>query len=81
MTETPQDESPDDIDALASEYVLGTLQAEQRIEVLKRLAQDTELRSAVDAWEQRLYPLTELVEAQSPGWRRRQECLLPQLDR
>ncbi|MBM5456415.1 anti-sigma factor [Pseudomonas sp. P66] len=66
MTETPQDESPDDIDALASEYVLGTLQAEQRIEVQKRLAQDTELRSAVDAWEQRLYPLTELVEAQSP---------------
>ncbi|WP_422419451.1 anti-sigma factor [Pseudomonas sp. GZD-222] len=66
MTESPHDESPDDIDELAGEYVLGTLQAEQRIEVQKRLAHDIELRAAVDAWEQRLYPLTELVEAHSP---------------
>lgn len=53
--------SPDDIDALASEYVLGTLPAEQRLDVQRRLAHDARLRASVDAWEQRLLALTELV--------------------
>lgn len=46
---------------LASEYVLGTLDAAQRAEVERRLATDRELRAAVDAWEARLLPLAERV--------------------
>ena len=61
------------LDELASEYVLGTLPAEQRNEVEQRLKHDTELRAAVDAWEQRLLPLTALAEPVPPSaqlWRR-----------
>lgn len=66
MTRSPEGESPDNIDELASEYVLGTLPAEQRIKIKKRLAQDADLQTAVDAWEQRLLALTELAEPQPP---------------
>jgi len=66
MTISPQDDIPDNIEELASEYVLGTLSAEHRIEVQKRLAQDADLRAVVDAWEQRLLALTELAEPQTP---------------
>lgn len=61
------------LDELASEYVLGTLPAEQRAEVEQRLAHDAELRAAVDAWEQRLLPLAALAEPVQPSaqlWRR-----------
>ncbi|MBW1250374.1 anti-sigma factor [Pseudomonas tolaasii] len=54
------------MDELASEYVLGTLPAEQRAEVQQRLNHDPELRAAVDAWEQRLLPLTALAEPVPP---------------
>ncbi|NBG92163.1 anti-sigma factor domain-containing protein [Pseudomonas sp. 9.1(2019)] len=78
MTRSPEGESPDNIDELASEYVLGTLPAEQRIKIQKRLAQDADLRTAVDAWEQRLLALTELAEPQPPTallWRRIERSL------
>jgi anti-sigma-K factor RskA len=65
MTTSPEGDNPDH-DELASEYVLGTLPAEQRIEVQKRLAREPDLRAAVDAWEQRLLALTELAEPQPP---------------
>lgn len=61
------------LDELASEYVLGTLPAEQRAEVEQRLKHDLELRAAVDAWEQRLLPLTASAEPVPPSaqlWRR-----------
>ncbi len=61
------------LDELAGEYVLGTLPAEQRAEVEQRLKHDPELRAAVDAWEQRLLPLTALAEPVPPSaqlWRR-----------
>ena len=61
------------LDELASEYVLGTLPAEQRAEVEQRLKHDIELRAVVDAWEQRLLPLTALAEPVPPSaqlWRR-----------
>lgn len=63
----------DDLDSLASEYVLGTLPAEQRSAVEQRLAHDAALRGAVDAWEQRLLELTALAEPQQPSahlWQR-----------
>ncbi|MDH4582411.1 RNA polymerase subunit sigma-70 [Pseudomonas sp. BN415] len=63
MTEGPRDE----LEELASEYVLGTLSAEQRQEVQRRLAHDDALRSAVDAWERRLLPLTSLAEPCTPS--------------
>ncbi|KMT54297.1 anti-sigma factor [Pseudomonas fildesensis] len=65
-------------DELASEYVLGTLPAEQRSEVEQRLMHDAELRAAVDAWEQRLLPLTALAEPVPPSaqlWRRIQRSV------
>lgn len=55
------------LDELASEYVLGTLPAEQRNEVEQRLQHDAPLRAAVDAWEQRLLPLTALAEPVPPS--------------
>ena len=61
------------LDELASEYVLGTLPAEQRSEVERRLQHDTQLRAAVDAWEQRLLPLTALADPVPPSanlWQR-----------
>ncbi|MBB6290369.1 MULTISPECIES: anti-sigma factor domain-containing protein [unclassified Pseudomonas] len=68
------------LDELASEYVLGTLPAEQRAEVEQRLPHDAQLRAAVDAWEQRLLPLTALAEPVSPSaelWRRIQRNIAP----
>ncbi|MFC6340310.1 RNA polymerase subunit sigma-70 [Pseudomonas sp. CCM 7891] len=59
--------TPHDLDELASEYVLGTLAAEQRAAVERRLGQDADLRAAVDAWEQRLLPLTDLADPVRPG--------------
>ncbi|WP_207264233.1 anti-sigma factor domain-containing protein [Pseudomonas sp. GW101-3H06] len=67
MTTSPKSDNPDYIDELASEYVLGTLPAEQRLEIQKRLLQEADLRAAVDAWEQRLLALTELAEPQIPS--------------
>ena len=60
---TPEAE---DIDALASAYVLGTLPGLRRREVQERLPIDASLRNAVDAWEVRLLPLTALVEPVEP---------------
>lgn len=67
MTGYPDDNSAKEMDALASEYVLGTLPAEQRRDVQSRLAVDANLRAAVDAWEGRLLALTELAEPQTPS--------------
>lgn len=69
MTGYPSNDSGDEMDALASEYVLGTLPAEQRLDVQNRLATDAALRAAVDAWEGRLLALTELAEPQTPSLR------------
>jgi anti-sigma-K factor RskA len=57
----------DDLDQLAGEYVLGTLNAEQRAQVAQRLGLEPELQAAVDAWEQRLLPLAELAQPVTPS--------------
>ena len=67
MTGQTEDDGMNDLDALASEYVLGTLEPGQRRDVQNRLAMDPDLRAAVDAWEERLLALTELAEPQTPS--------------
>lgn len=64
---------PADRDALAGEYVLGTLDARAAAEVARAMETDAALRAAVAAWEARLAPLTALAppEAPPPGlWER-----------
>lgn len=53
--------------ALAGEYVLGTLPADERRQLEQRLAHDEPLRAAVAEWEERLHPLTGLVAPQTPS--------------
>jgi anti-sigma-K factor RskA len=59
--------SPDDIQQLASEYVLGTLSAQRRSQVEDELPRNPELQAAVRYWEERLLPLTALVEPAEPS--------------
>jgi len=47
----------DDIDNLAGEYVLGTLDAGERASVAIRRLSETELDQAIQDWERRLAPL------------------------
>jgi anti-sigma-K factor RskA len=58
--------SADERDALAGEYVLGTLPAPLREAVQARLATDVDLALAVAAWERRLQPLAALAEPVVP---------------
>jgi anti-sigma-K factor RskA len=67
MTGQAKDDGMNELDALASEYVLGTLGPAQRRDVQNRLAVNADLRAAVDAWEGRLLGLTELAEPQIPS--------------
>ena len=61
---------------LAGEYVLGTLSRERRREVDAMLPNDATLRAAVAYWEQRLLPLTALVEPAAPS-----NALWPRIER
>jgi anti-sigma-K factor RskA len=47
----------DDLDALAGEYVLGTLDAAERAEIAARRLREPALDTAILAWENRLAPL------------------------
>lgn len=58
---------PEEIEELAGEYVLGTLSAEQRREVERRLLDDSKLQQAIWAWERRLQPYTAMVEPVAPS--------------
>jgi anti-sigma-K factor RskA len=57
---------PDDRDMLAAEYVLGTLDGDERAAVTARLDADADLARAVEAWEDRLAPLVEQVREVVP---------------
>ena len=60
---TPLPEDPHgDLQVLAGEYVLGTLPAAERLAVSRRLATEPALQQAVNDWEERLLPLTQLAE-------------------
>lgn len=56
----------DDKDALAAEYVLGTLSADERDHAEARLAIDPEFADVVRQWERRLGELNVMVEAVEP---------------
>jgi anti-sigma-K factor RskA len=58
--------TPEERDALAGEYVLGTLEAGAAREVERAMATDAALREAVARWEARLAPLTALAPGEAP---------------
>lgn len=55
-----------DKDALAAEYVLGTLDAEERAQAQLQVTVDPEFAAAVKAWECRLGELSAMVDAKEP---------------
>ncbi len=73
--------SPEDIDQLAGEYVLGTLPYARRLEVEQRMAVEAPLRGAVNRWQAQLLPLTTLAEPVEPSaqlWQRIESSLQAQ---
>lgn len=73
-------ESFDDVQQLASEYVLGTLDWEQRQRVTQRMRGEPVLRVAIEEWERRLLPLAELAQPETPSeqlWPRIAKDLTP----
>jgi anti-sigma-K factor RskA len=56
----------DDLDALAGEYVLGTLDADERAQAQARLAADADFAALVRSWEIRLGELSAMVEPIEP---------------
>jgi anti-sigma-K factor RskA len=56
----------DDIDGLAGEYVLGSLDTAERADVNARRRADMLLAAAIEAWHRRLDPLNESASGISP---------------
>ena len=52
--------------ALAAEYALGTLDAEERAQVEAMMSVDKDFTSMVDAWEQKLGVLNQMVGSVEP---------------
>jgi anti-sigma-K factor RskA len=70
----------DGVDLTAAEYVLGVLEPRARRRAAARLEADPTFRAEVEAWEQRLAPLTDTVEPAPPPaslWRRIERDLAP----
>ena len=58
--------TPEERDALAAEYVLGTLEAREAAELRVRMETDAALAAAVADWEHRLAPLLTLAPPEAP---------------
>ena len=56
----------DELEALAAEYVLGTLDADERRAAEARLIADAEFHSAVAAWQDYLQPLADTAPPAAP---------------
>jgi anti-sigma-K factor RskA len=72
---------PNELAALAGEYVLGTLDARTARQIEQALAGNAELRALVDEWERRLAPLTSLALPEAPPpdlWARIEQAVDPQ---
>ncbi len=59
-------DSPEELQALAGEYVLGTLDPGERAEAERLLASDPDFAGAVAAWQHRLDPLNAAVAPVTP---------------
>ena len=73
-------DQPDDRSVAAGEYVLGTLQAQDREAFSRLLAGDPALQAEVYAWQDRLVGLTHRVDAVEPDarwWSQIEARLLP----
>jgi anti-sigma-K factor RskA len=57
----------DDIDALAAEYVLGTLDVDERRAALARIGAEPAFRRAVAMWQERLQPLADSAPPRTPS--------------
>ena len=57
----------DDLEALAAEYVVGTLDIDERRAAVERLAVDPAFRAMVAAWEKRLQPLADAAKPLPPN--------------
>ncbi|TCK08234.1 anti-sigma factor [Marinobacterium mangrovicola] len=57
----------DDLDMLAAEFVLGTLEPEARADVKRRREREPELDQLIQAWENRLAPLGNEIDEIKPG--------------
>ncbi|WP_417331125.1 anti-sigma factor domain-containing protein [Halomonas cupida] len=57
----------DDLDMLAAEFVLGTLDSRERALVEQRRQQEPELEALIELWQQRLAPLGDEVQDIAPG--------------
>ena len=57
----------DDLDMRAAEYVLGTLDADERSAFLREIIADPAARAAVADWERRLAPLARLSAPVTPS--------------
>lgn len=71
---------PEARDALAAEYVLGTLEAHEAREVARAIERDADLAGRVEHWERRLAPLTALAVPEAPPpdlWARIEAALDP----
>jgi anti-sigma-K factor RskA len=71
---------PEARDALAAEYVLGTLEAREAAEVVRAMASDAAFAATVVAWEARLAPLAALAVPEAPPpdlWARIEAALDP----
>ncbi|MES9972439.1 MAG: anti-sigma factor [Candidatus Thiodiazotropha sp.] len=55
-----------ELNILAGEYVLGTLQGQERIDFEQRLQMDMQLQDEVDAWHRRLSPMLDGIEPVTP---------------
>ena len=69
-----------DKEAQAAEYVLGVLEDAERRRFEARLTTDGELAAHVDAWQERLNPMTEFTPAVAPSplvWRRIETAIGP----
>ncbi|WBV42496.1 anti-sigma factor domain-containing protein [Pseudoroseomonas cervicalis] len=72
--------TPEEREALAGEFVLGTLEAGAAAAVAAALPRDAALRAAVAAWEARLAPLAGLAPPEAPPpdlWARIEASLPP----
>ncbi len=58
--------SPEDIDLLAGEYVLGVLDSDEMRGISRRAEQDPHLARAIAGWERRLAPMLAAVDEKTP---------------